>query len=781
MKILNFYKFIANSKTKNDMEKFWEVFDPIELKYSPSYHSSHCTKQPGAAGRSTQLFRLPLNIRSMICEFENNYKYASLNKKKYSYIDENLQLIYGDSDLVLSDIKNYHHIEKKFIQNYLAIPQLDMMFNEDYFNFEWDMFVGQNFKEHRNDYNRDHFIHQIRNLYMMLVLLGEFGFYEATYKILESGNKAKISEYTSKKLKQFMANKHSSQIDLLNNIKEKIKEEKRNVNTIYHIPAEIWDIFKDENEYKKIYFLKYVIYASSILSALFHDMGYPICHFLEIRHRVSEYNPTMYMFTHNSADTFDKIASVLNDSLLFTIVSSHEIKHSLELSNNGRYNHGSYSAIAFLMQFYSNGVIYTLSEEKQCAIELAAVAIYNHTANFAIVSNNAASNYYQPVFRQNPISFLLRFCDDLQEWDRRYFEFSKDSDLSICEKCLTPMLPFIKKVKPEDEDKLESENKPKIIWYNCLCGGSELFRYDSFLKRKLYVVRVADSVTANVLREKGDLLKISIKYDLYKLLKMARINNTYAKYRLNELKDLKIIIGKQNFKNQSDDVLKFDYIYIKYFISANPILIKIKILENYFTKIENMNKDNYQQVIKALKLDEVFNKAFTKESNYIESEIQNSEFKLYEYLDSGIFEFYKDLLLDCLARKWPQINGDEENNNTDDLCKTQKNLKYINIQNVDDFYQKVVNVLIEDCISQYEKELEDDQIYNLFLTEEDQWRKQYLTQYMPDENKEDLLYSCVAAFCNKDNYFNKYKNVSQNNILNYYTDLHFFHMLNEYL
>ena len=96
--------------------------------------------------------------------------------------------------------------------------------------------------------------------------------------------------------------------------------------------------------------MKYVIYASSILSALFHDMGYPICHFLEVRNRTSEYNPTLYMYTRNATESFDHIASLLGSSLLFTIVSRDEIKKSMNPNKKGKYDHGAYSAIAFLLQ-----------------------------------------------------------------------------------------------------------------------------------------------------------------------------------------------------------------------------------------------------------------------------------------------------------------------------------------------------------------------------------------------------------------------------------------------
>ena len=259
------------------------------------------------------------------------------------------------------------------------------------------------------------------------------------------------------------------------------------------------------------------------MAALFHDMGYPICHFLNVRNRISEYNPTLYMFTHNDIESFDHIASLLGSSLLFTIVSPAEIKKAMQFDGK-KYNHGAYSAIAFLMQFYNSGIIFSLPEEKQCAIEIAAVAIYNHTVSFRITNNKSTENFYQPVFQQNPIAFLLRLCDDLQEWGRRYFEFSHQSDIPFCSKCFTPSV-------------FHHDDENGMVKYSCLCSMKKRsknsfnsFRNYQFLNRKLYLVTTSDYMYSDyvdvVMSESDSKMKTALRFKInYDYFKGADANN----------------------------------------------------------------------------------------------------------------------------------------------------------------------------------------------------------------------------------------------------------------
>ena len=714
-------------KKSEDLLAYLEGFDPIKQKYQMAEE------------------QFSLAIRAIATEYESAHQFGSLNKQEYSYIAENLKLVYGDSELIRDDIRAYHLTEKKIIHSYLGIPQLDKMFDEDYFNFEWDMHVGQNFSEHRNDYYRDHFIHQIRDMYMMLVLIEKFGFLDVSIECLQYRKNGKISSYTQKKHYAFI-NGVSDQLELLKRICK--AQEAENPDAI------------GDSEYIHQWFYRYVIYASAMLAALFHDMGYPICHFLELRHRVSDYNPMMYMFTHNAVDSFDQIASKLRASLLFTIVSTHEIKYSLQLGKNGRYNHGAYSAVAFLLQFYENGMIYSLSPEKQCAIELAAVAIYNHTAKYNVIKYEEGNNYYSPVFAQNPVSFLLRFCDDLQEWDRRYFEISEASDLIFCPKCGVPLL------RHNEDEKNEKSKGRKISNYSCMCkqyGKPVAFvRPDIFTKRKLFLVSVADRVSMYTETYDGEngteRLVAKIEYDLYTLLMLSYMNHTYAKYRAKELCELKRIMKNQEFSFQSNGCTKINDVRLDYFMSANPLLIKLKILEKY---LRVCCLADGQDLIALLD---------KREPNILPKNFCNQKRKrkqLYDYLiDGKVLEFYCRLLKVCLQYGNERILENEKDKSLEEI-KTD----HLPDKEEDILYKNTLGYLIDDCVEQYKKE------HDLDPADEN---SSYYKPYVAKERDAELYHS-IAAYTESENAFNRYADDSGNSVryVSFFTDMHLFYKMNE--
>lgn len=713
--------------TNNDsMLGYYKNLDPVELKY--------------AVGES-----LSDAAFVRIAEYETQYQYSSITKQQYSGILDNLRLVYGKNELVENDIKAFHTVEEKLLCHYIGIPQLNQMFDEDYFNFEWDMHVGQNFSEHRSDYYRDHFIHQIRNLYMILRLLRETGFYEASERILRDASASKVSEFVCKKSRAFLSDAKGVQQQLLEEIYAAQSGEKA--------------AFFEE------FFFKYVIYASSMMAALFHDMGYPICHFLDVRRRISAYNPTMYMFTHNAVDSFDQLAFKLGCSLLFSIVSPQVIRKRLEPNEEGRYDHGAYSAIAFLLQFYDTGVIYSLSAEKQCAIELAALAIFNHTSKFKVIKAKADTSYYNMYYRQNPVSFLLRFCDDLQEWDRRYFEISNAGDLLFCPKCGFPLLK--RKKRNNDGDPLPKSN------YYCCCPKEqeELFRPDVFIKRKLYLVSVADSVKISLGEDDDNTQNLiaTIHYDPYKLLMLAKTNPTYAKYRAKEMKALRRLLDDQNFSFMSQGELSFSHIRLYGFMTANPVLIKIKILENFLRGFFNesatlsvrkklLSVQELKNVLEGIQngtdqekdfftwlVDSVFPHSDKNEALY--------HFLLGDNENNGSLAFYYYLLRDCLL-----LVKEGETVQLSDQTK-----KYLTpFEEEDPIYYEIMLCLIRDCMKQYGKK---------------GWEsKSYI-----DDEEEEFFYQNVERYTNDQNYFNHYKAtpVEHYPYIGYYNDVFFFYRMNE--
>lgn len=838
---------------KEDMLEFLENFDPIKQKYHVFKDLRIFSPEVSAAGAL----------------FDSAYQYGPLTKQEFSGILQNLHLVYGNEETVCKDIKTYYAVERGIIHRFLGLPLLDQMFDEDYFNFEWDMHVGQNFQEHRSEFYRDHFVHQVRNMYMMHCLLNEW-FYLPSMDALVKPSNSKIAEYTCLKLAQFMLDKQSKEYQLFGSFIDDIKStallenkadqllETVNVYRKYYPVSnnpkglklgKLDDLSVDDYAYH--YFYNYVIYASAYMSALFHDMGYPICHFLEIRSRLSVYNPTMYMITQNITGSFDNISSKLSDSLLFTIVSHREIQSRLELSGNGKYDHGAYSAITFLLQYYETGAIQKLSPEKQCAIELAAIAIYNHTQAYACVEKDACLeyNYYQPVFRQNPVSFLLHFCDDLQEWDRRYFEISDASAVSICSDCYGVLMPH----KPLDLDDLPIFNRTdeyKKRWgaknipidrFDCFCTPNQkpkCFRRQVFSKRQIYLVTTSPEVRF-VLASKNhhSVLRANIVYDYYRLLKMSHINNTYAKFRLKDIRELKCRLDGQRFQSQCEG-FPFNDIYVSGFMTSNPILIKVKILEDFlrvdflapFAKkfrklssvdaihrlvqrcgneekfriqcaylqhticgqlkfescwdkvlkgIEKADGENWKSIQKEL-AEKVEQKA-TSIEKCIEGAIEafggevHGNSNLIKYLTDGVDKKRIDFYVNLLKDSLQLMGANKD--------WTEKYEEFMKAWSVSDdkFYNSVLGDLVYDCLYQYSKESqnkEPDTLISYMETEN------YKNIYIPQKGREDSLYDAVLKYCCDDNRFNRYYEPMEDKkdkYVGYFGDLFFFEMLNEAL
>ena len=683
------------------MLDYLRAFDPIQEKYEfktwADDYNNWMSNRPN---------NLSATGRTKASVFESSFQYGAISKHEYSSIMDNLKLVYGDTSLIHNDVLAYHLVERKIVHGFLSVPQLDKMFDEDYFNFEWDMHVGQDFNEHRSDYYRDHFIHQIRDMYMMLVLMEDFGLYHASRSVLSEKTASNISSYVCKKMQLFMADIASPVFRKLSEIKRHMQ--KPGLNT---------------KDYAEEYFFNYVIKASCILAGLFHDLGYPICHFLQIRNRLSNYNPTMYMVTHNEVGSFDQIASILSPSLLFTLVSLKDIKSALDAGKKGKYDHGAYSAIAFLLQFYNNGIIFSLSPEKQCAIELAAVAIFNHTIEYKVTKEKSKSNYYSLYFRQNPIAFLLRMCDDLQEWDRRYFEVSESSDLMFCEKCHTPLI----KYRP-DPDCEESG-------YKCYCR-STIRRPDVFMKRKLYLVSMADTVTVKDEKDANSkhVIQFRVDYNLYKLLMMTNINNTYAKFRFKEL------VGLQKLLEGQDYGSGISHIEIDFFMSPNPISIKLEILKRFVENTDiwaNRNPIKYLNYYGRLSWFYAYPKELLSPFQW---NITNSK---QEAALLSCIQFYISILRKSanpmITRSYYTI--------AIDFYSTR-----------DTFYSNILHFLVDDALRPNQR------------------RRRSFEYAEPD--KESLLYTYIGAYTNINNQFNSFDKISDLSseypYIGYYFDIYLF-------
>ncbi len=386
------------------------------------------------------------------------------------------------------------------------------------------------------------------------------------------------------------------------------------------------------DNYVRTYSICYIIRSAAIISALFHDISYPICFFLNMRRRVGQYLPAMNVFTNNVEADIDRIVSILQPSLLFTLVSESEIRANLA-KNQKKYDHGVFSSIALLLSYYESGRIHQLSIDKQIALELASLAIYNH--NFSYYINDPdKKDYYRPVFQQNPISYLLKICDDMQEWDRRYFELSEENEFTFCPTCLSPIV----RIKKYNDGE-------KVTNMFCACDKKTYKNSQPFPARNMYIVTTCK--TLDVLKTKSSDLIFKLNYSLLHLLYMSYISTSYSVYRTKELSKLKVLLLNQKFFDNDQDKNKIKNIYIDYTMSNNPVFLKAAIVLEYILKVLSLkeNKISEKKFIINKECFKLLNIFFDE----IKNEMESADFSGCD--ENQFYETFEDKVIGLLKNK----------------------------------------------------------------------------------------------------------------------------------
>lgn len=512
---------------KTTLQKYYEEFDPFEFKYKNiiEYEQDKYNGNKREALKRIQEFQA----------YENSKQFSALTECTYDNLRENLKMIYKDDGLTKLIVTLYEMINGKIIQQYINIDGLERLFNEKYANFEWEMHLGMDHDAHSMTFYRDHFVHQIRDAYTMDVLLSKHGFLDKISHILKSKGNGPISTYVCNMLDQqwFTRNRIFEEVDK--------------------------DVLQGHYRHN-------IIFMSSYMAGLFHDIGYPVVMNMNENRKIIDYLAEMYVFMGGSYN-FNRITSLLQNSLLFRVVRPKEIRKRIE---GDKPDHGTVSALLFLLHFYENGVVYTLEPYKLCAVELAALAICNHTNRYRFLGQKNP-DHERCVCALNPISYLLRVADDLQEWGRIYFEVSKTSQIMLCTKCHMPLIHLNKKKYGEET---------KLVCQSCSCPDDKqeaLFAYDNFPRRKLYNVTVCKN-----LRIEGDFNKegnchIYLDYRMDRLLQIAFISPKYAEHCIEELNRMKRLFVSQ---------YKMGIVFVDYVLTNNIIFIKSRIAGEYYERVK---------------------------------------------------------------------------------------------------------------------------------------------------------------------------------------------------
>lgn len=710
------------------MITYYRQFDPIEKKYG-IFFDNHT-----GADYDT--------LYNKFYQYESNRLLSDLTKKEFGDIHANLKLVYAEERLTEEIIEIYDLIYDRVINQYLNIDGVERLFSENYINYEWEMHLGIDYKGHSMKFYRDHFIHQVRDAYSMDMLL-EHGYAKKIMDILGNEGSSKISRYICKHI----------------NLQMEHKEEALFGCTGQRTDQEV------EEETRRKFYLENIIYMSSYMSALFHDIGYPEVANMQSGRNILAYIANVYNFGSGHID-FDRIITVLQNSLLFRVVSPKEIRERIETE---KIDHGAVSALMFLLHFYENGAVYGLEPYKKCAIEIAGLAIYNHTNTYAYMTKgDDAKNalYNKCVFVLNPISYLLRICDDLQEWNRIYFEISSNANIIFCNKCHTPIV----------RRKWEKADGDYDVYYLCNCNKKKdngesmersgvfgtIFRRGIFPYRRLYNVTVCKEVHFIQMANRH---VFDLNYDLERLLNVAYINPSYAKYRIKELNQLKRMFVRQDIAEMT---------YIRYFMSANILFIKAYIVGQYLEQCFDCDRLNTQ-------VENVIYEAETARSGaalhqYIEKkadeiyrdirgalDIDKFRVRVKEYLDAN-FKVYVYLYLVMRIGMYANARDNEMER---EIIYNMIEKLWENFEGDGRFTENTI-YLLKDCCKQATRMYQNED-----LIAYDFYPEKYFEQFDSDKGMEDYFY----RFAHSDNYEpvnQRFRAFNQKNKLDAYTDLYLF-------
>ena len=532
---------------KEHMHSFLIEYDIIWSKY---FSFTGLYKEPS---------EVPLDLWRLAVIQNDSQPSFSWDLKKAMNAYDTAKHVYSDKGMYerLSEVQRAN---EKFLGEYVGIPGLDHLFKGEYFYFEWLMHLE--YKPQKKEYThyRDHYIHQIRNMYEMLALFQEYKmFLQGCIDVYRRGSD-QVSLYIQQSIKDSREYFYSKMFWADDAEELRLFYQKQQSE---HIKPGKTDAATD-------FYYNYLLHSVAIVSALVHDIGYPICYMMNTTRMLHSFIPLSDNMLH-IADAMPHLREILKQSLLYQVVGSENIEKRV----NKDLDHGSISAIMLLNQYYENGQIFELHPIKRAVIELSALVIYNHTMK----DDNKSPN----LFSKNPMSYLFRLCDDIQEWERVYFKITESSNFLVCNSCLMPITRESHGITPVSAS--NTHEIPNI--YTCGCGKGSI-RRTRFKYRKLANISVCDRVLFQDYLKDQSLetadhgrMVLEFQYNLLKLLQLSAYNSDFAKKRADD-----ILIIKQMLNNQGD---LLPDIYVDAFLSPNPVAIKIECLRRYLDKYTEKN------------------------------------------------------------------------------------------------------------------------------------------------------------------------------------------------
>lgn len=508
-----------------EMREFIEKFDPVYEKYL----------------RYTMQVTRRKELREYLDELQRSGQEGQWDLEEIEDTYLTVEKVYGEGNDELCEV--IEDASEKFLGTYVDIEGVCQLFKSSYFYFEWMMHLEYNKESHEYTYYRDHYVHQVRNMYEMFQFLDSLKFEERCRDIYQ-GLDNEVGQM----------------------IRKSITEE---INNMHGAERKIWRILGVKDDKMENILYSYLFRASAIMASLLHDIGYPIRYIGKTVHELGGFLPFTNLFIEE-VETLATIHSVLQDSLLYRIIGQKNVTKQV-----AKRDHGALSAVVLLYKYYDNGKIASLSPIKRAVIELSAVMIYNHTMKFEDMGAKQG-NHYKNMFRDNPMSYLFRLCDDLQEWNRSYFEISTRSNFFVCGECYMPLV-YDKRRRGQGER-----------GYSCWCGERRGINTTTFAYRRLFNVDACSEVRLSV--SSNGCLEIYVQFDKSKLLQLVAYSPDYA---------LKRADGMQEIKKMLKEQPGFPDVFLDFFISNNPIMLKAEIVAEWFTK--SGRNLSYEKFLKCFK------------------------------------------------------------------------------------------------------------------------------------------------------------------------------------
>lgn len=366
------------------------------------------------------------------------------------------------------------------------------------------------------------------------------------------GNPAHIREHAKHQMKNaFLGSRLILEYDYLSDMANTIYSEAGAVTQYLHAQAEyaVANQFEEENGYpaeKKdmvtagwrqgvLSKLKEWSYEIFMISSLLHDIGYPLEFYLRSACKLSDYPPYLKILSPTMKTDFAEVKAHLLGSQLFRLIDNQEIRKKYE-----RNDHGVLSAIGFLMHFYYGGRIYSLNHEEKCIIEMAAIAIYRHTDKF--------EDGFRMVYKKDPISYMVRLCDDLQEWDRFKLLINDKHNYLRCESCWKILL----------------EKDRRYTCPGCRKTYQKVTQIDN---RKVNYICLCDEL---YLDDDKDTVKITVSFSPMKQLEILMDDYIAIVRSSKNLENVEKLVDNQSFSPK----MKIDS-----YVSNNPVMLITHMIE----------------------------------------------------------------------------------------------------------------------------------------------------------------------------------------------------------